>query len=44
MSIIVQSTLLGTTAILSTLMFVFVGQLVFYDLGWYIPIDGMYVN
>ena len=41
MSLAVQATVLATTAVISTWFFVFVGQLVYFDIGWFIPLDGM---
>lgn len=41
MGLAVQATVLGSTAISSTWFFIFVGQFIYFDVGWFIPIDGM---
>ena len=41
MSLAVQATVLASTAIVSTWFFVFIGQMIYLDIGWFIPLDGM---
>ena len=42
MTLLIKSCVLASVAIISTWMFLFVGMLLIPDIGWFIPIDGMF--